>query len=244
MTKYEISMVDHAWINCANSVLFKGGKPDERTRIECYSYILRNAESGDVVLVDTGVQDMNVLNSTVTAGGKWERVQDLLEVLKEMQISPENVSAVVLTHCHYDHASYAGAFENAELVINSKDIDFLYDKEKNGQYAKLADLRSTVEEKKQNGRLVIVESELDYKGLHIVHAGGHTPGSQMAEAETQLGKCLLTGDAVFLVDCAKRGVPIGMSASPEEAARAAEYCKNFDGTILTGHDKEIQKIFS
>ena len=244
MIKYEISMVDHAWINCANSVLFKGGKPDERTRIECYSYILRDTESGDVVLVDTGVRDMDVLNSTVTAGGKWERVQDLLEVLQGMQISPEDVSAVVLTHCHYDHASYAGAFENAELVIGSRDIDFLYDKEKNGQYEKLAGLRKVVEEKKQNGRLIAVDDEFEYKGLCIVHAGGHTPGSQMVEANTQLGKCLLTGDAVFLVSFAKQGIPIGMSASPDEAEKAALYCKSFNGMLLTGHDKDIKQIFS
>ena len=44
MTKYSLYMIRHAWIASAESVLIRGGSPEKRIPIGCYSWLLRNTE--------------------------------------------------------------------------------------------------------------------------------------------------------------------------------------------------------
>lgn len=242
MSTYDISIIKHAWIASAESVLLKGGSPENRVPIGCYSWLLRNTESGELLLVDTGVKDMDVLNSTVTAGGAWQKTGDLFEFLQGRGIDPDDISSVILTHCHYDHASNAGAFKNAELVMNRLETAFMRSPE-NHQYDKLGELRETAELKRSQGLLLETTDDCMYKGLRLIRAGGHTPGSQMIIAETRSGRCLLTGDAIFLLESVRSAKPIGMAASPDEALKAAAFCAAFDGTVLTSHDMNVEKLF-
>ncbi len=242
MTKYSLYMIRHAWIASAESVLIRGGSPEKRIPIGCYSWLLRNTESGELLLVDTGPADMDVLNSTVTAGGAWQKTGSLTEFLSQKGIAAEDISSVILTHCHYDHSSGAGLFKNAELVMNGKEASFISSAD-NHQYGVLGGLRSLAEEKRREGKLLETGEDCMYKGLRLIRAGGHTPGSTMVQAETPQGPVLLTGDAIFLRDSVRTGRPIGMAASPGEAEKAAFFCGSFEGTVLTGHDMSQEELF-
>ena len=242
MTKYSLYMIRHAWIASAESVLIRGGSPEKRIPIGCYSWLLRNTESGELLLVDTGPADMDVLNSTVTAGGAWQKIVSLREFLAQKGISADDISSVILTHCHYDHSSNAGLFRNAELVMNSRETAFLNSKD-NHQYGVLGGLRELTEAKRSAGKLLEAGEDCMYKGLRLIRAGGHTPGSTMVQAETPHGRVLLTGDAIFLQESVRTAQPIGMAASPDEAEKAAEFCGRFEGTVLTGHDMSQEKLF-
>lgn len=87
--------------------------PDERNRILCVTRCLLIQGNGRLILVDTG------------SGTKWNEKQkaiytiehSLKNSLEQLGFHPEDVTDVLLTHLHFDHAG--GATEEHDGVVQS-----------------------------------------------------------------------------------------------------------------------------
>jgi glyoxylase-like metal-dependent hydrolase (beta-lactamase superfamily II) len=105
----------------------KDNPPDEQNRIEvtCRPLLLRS-DDGTVVLIDTGLG--TTYNAKLRRNFAIPEGNQLIEGLARFDITPDNVSYVVLTHLHFDHVGGAvrknesGAvvptFPNARHLIN------------------------------------------------------------------------------------------------------------------------------
>ncbi|MEV4083761.1 MBL fold metallo-hydrolase, partial [Nonomuraea fuscirosea] len=125
-------------------------------------------------------------------------------------VEPAEVTTVILTHLHSDHASGTvadgrPAFENARYVLQRAELDAA-----NGRM--LDEVVTTIK-----GQLHVVEGDAEVApGVHVHAAPGHTPGHQIA----RVGEVAMTGDLILHpVQLADPGIRYLYDDDQEAAAR-------------------------
>ena len=184
-----------------------------------------------LTLVDTG------FNSTVPK---------VLEFVRSLRRSPEEVRLIILTHCHFDHAGGARQLKKltgARLACHRADISdsgaplpYPRPLQRTLELRPLANLRS---------QLAFSSAEVDIQlqggevldplgGLRVVHTPGHTPGSICLISARE--KLLIAGDTLVRqgknIIVARKGV----STAPAQAAKSVRIlaAEDFD-KICFGH---------
>lgn len=230
--------LDFAHIPCKDSILSLGGNADSSTLIGCFAYLIKKC--GEYILVDCGIEDINIVNRTKSSKDDWARNEtegDMLWNLKKHGVLPEQISKVFLTHSHYDHLSGIVHLKNADIYMSKKEYEYLYN-ESNAHKKYLGDAIAFIEAKNREGRLVLIDGLYCEDEIKCRVVGGHTPGSMLV----YIGECLFTGDAVFLRENISKEIPIGFCAKPEDAKNAVIICREHKGIVLTGHDLECPVI--
>jgi N-acyl homoserine lactone hydrolase len=180
------------------------GQPNLGHRRMPYCFALvRSAER--TILVDTGFADDATYRRLTDKYGDT-RWAEPVEVLRRAGVSADEVDTVILTHNHFDHAGCAGAFRNAHLYIQRREItsyraaltlprrfEFLT---RSCEPA----LPELLDERARAGRATLVDGELEVApGVVLWPAfGTHTAGSQVVSVTTEKnGRWLLAGDNVY-----------------------------------------------
>ncbi|MDI7236949.1 N-acyl homoserine lactonase family protein [Leptospira santarosai] len=161
-------------------------------------------------------------------------------LLKKCGIDPKEITDVVLTHFHFDHAGGIFLFPSAILHIQNHDFELL--KKQSyfpNQFGYLNVLKRTDRFHTFDGSYSLLP------GLQILFTGGHTPGSQALEWVVSSGRqFLFTGDECYLIEECKNGIglPKGAAFSLKRNRDFIEYVRVLSdkGTkILTFHDPSI-----
>ena len=66
-----VKRLDFAFIDCDESVLFRGGDVAQKRAIGCFAWLIRDEDG--YTLVDTGIEDMDAVNATKRGTGRWIR---------------------------------------------------------------------------------------------------------------------------------------------------------------------------
>lgn len=241
---YQAKILPTARIHCDEGVLFRGGEKQRTRPINCYAYLLEG--NGRKVLIDTGVKDMDAVNWTKRGAGTWRREDgdaDLEAHLRGLGIRPEEITHVILTHAHYDHISAVSCMKNAQIFLSEAEWTSLF-AEENPMGPVLKEVREFLLQQQERGKVCLTQDGSIVAEDIVLHVfPGHSPGSQMAEAQTQFGPTLFTGDAVFLLANVEENCPIGFCAIPEGAEQALAFCRKFQGVCMTGHDPACEARF-
>jgi N-acyl homoserine lactone hydrolase len=133
---------------------------------------------GETVLVDTG--------------GYGYRVP-LLAALKEHGVAPAEVTAVALTHCHWDHACNFPLFPNARVIVPRHELEWAA-----AQPIGTWELPEFHVEKLAQGHNVlrIDDGDEPLPGVRAIATPGHTPGHFAYHVDGTDGPLLFSGDAV------------------------------------------------
>lgn len=234
---YRVEALPTARIGCDERMLFRGGDIEKRRMINCFAYLLTDGKRK--IMIDTGVLDLDAVNRTKKGADRWRREEDDADAaghLARRGIDPAEITDLVLSHGHYDHAGAAALFSNAHVYLTAKEWDAIF-AETNPMAGELGALREYLSERREAGCVTLTEGECALEnGLTVIEMPGHTAGSQMVIAETEAGRALFTGDAVFMLANIEESLPIGFSVDGEGSVRALEYCARFEGLLLTGHD--------
>ena len=240
---FTASILPTAQIDCDERMLFWHGDILKRRRINCFAYLLQDAEHK--ILIDTGVWDLDAVNRTKKGADRWRLEgddQNILAHLRARGIHPDEIEELILTHGHYDHAGAAWLFQHARVYLQAKEWNVIFSPE-NPMRGELGALRDYLMQSQAEGRVHLLTGDgATQCGVQLMASPGHTLGSQMALAETPRGRALFTGDAVFMLANLEENLPIGFSVDEEGSARALEYCRQFDGLILTGHDPRCAEM--
>ena len=136
------------------------------------------------IVVDTGFGDvLNQKESKIyPLGGptKWD------EELKRLGLKPEDVTAVILTHAHADHATGALRkgkddnpelrFPNARIFIQKREWQDAMNPNERTAATYLVHNLQLIDE---SGRLELLDGDTQlFPGVSVMVTGGHTPGSQ------------------------------------------------------------------
>lgn len=151
-------------------------------------YVVQDEGTGKAVVIDPG-----------------EYSQELAEQIE--RIGRENITAILLTHCHFDHI--LGVAEVRELcgapvMIHEQDADSLTDPARNGvMFFGLHFASSLVPADKTLREGDAVEAgDLSIK---VIHTPGHTPGSCCFAVDGTL----FSGDTLFPEACGRTDLPGG-----------------------------------
>lgn len=179
--------------------------------------------NGETILVDTG--------------GYGYRVP-LLAALAEQNISREDVTAVALTHCHWDHSCNFPLFPNARIIVPRADLEWAADQPV-GTW-ELPELH--VEFLNHSERVVRVEDGAEpLPGFFALATPGHTPGHFAYHAEVEGGRAIFAGDAVKNESELMSGVA-DMTLDPELSRKSIETVRNMlledpFSILVCGHDR-------
>ncbi len=169
-----------------------------------------------VVLVDTGL-------GTFPPIQPWAEQVERDDALAAAGIDPEDVSVVIHTHLHADHAGGSVVegrprFPNAMHHVHPADWAFFGEPERIGGYT----ARGPMGELERLGMLDLTEEDhVVSPGIRVVHAPGHTPGHRAALFDVGEETLLLTGDLLHVpIQVAMPGSPSSHDVDPEEACRS------------------------
>lgn len=114
--------------------------------------------------------------------------------LERLDIDPERVRYVVLSHLHFDHAGGLHLLPNATVVVQRREWQAGFD----GDLARRYFLRSRFFNLGHPVELIDAEHDLFGDGMvTCVPSPGHTPGHQSLRVRCAQGDYLLVGDACY-----------------------------------------------
>ena len=152
-----------------------------------------------VLLFDTGPNAELVRNPAAWIGESAElydvRVDEsqlLVNQLHALGVSPSEITDVVLSHLHYDHAGSVKSFPNATVHVQRTEYDSAI-----GAYGEgAADYVRSEFDGKLNWNFLDGGTDLFGDGRCIILATpGHTPGHQSLVANSEAGPVIFVGDA-------------------------------------------------
>ncbi|MBN1498662.1 MAG: MBL fold metallo-hydrolase [Spirochaetes bacterium] len=156
------------------------------------------------ILVDTGFSDQeNIANFKV-------EYTDPLSLLKELKLSPDDITDVIITHSHFDHSGDIQKYKNANIYIQLQEMDELRKTEEMNMY-----LNKKQAEKKLfsfYNRYILNDF------ISIKKVGGHSPGSCSVKLATAEEVIFLPGDEAYFTENFEKNVPTGTSVNPAASA--------------------------
>lgn len=175
---------------------------------------------------------------------KMTQDQFVVNNLAKIGVKPEDISFVIQSHLHLDHAGGLGCFPNAKYVVQQDELRWAYAPQwfQAAAYIK-EDLFKPINWLVLRGAL---DDNYDLFGdgtVRIWFSPGHTPGHQNVAVETEHnGTIVLTGDSCYNTEILDEDVMPGLvwncEATVNSIARM-RHAKNMCGyKIITGHDPE------
>lgn len=207
MADYSIWVVQYAQVKefPVGGVLYGQHNAGHLVLPYCYA-VVRDGEH--TVLVDTGYADANYTKALATQYGvtDWQSPE---VVLGRLNLSPEEVDTVVLTHNHFDHAGNVDAFPNARVYIQSREIsNFVEGRALPDKFSFLTiacdpDLLLSLVARMKAGLLTVLDGpEEILPGIRVTPAiETHTAGSQYVTVDNAGdGRWVLPGDNVYVYE--------------------------------------------
>lgn len=173
--------------------------------------------------------------------------QTLTEQLAKLDVKPEQVKFVGISHYHGDHIGGASQFPGATLLIGKGDWEVLTDPKKPAS----VDAKPLEHWISGGGKVEPVPLDKDVFGdgtVTMLYTPGHTPGHHSLLVKlAQTGPVLLTGDAAhFRENYETDGVPsfnFDRAQTVASLERIKKLAANMKATVVIQHDaRDVSKL--
>jgi glyoxylase-like metal-dependent hydrolase (beta-lactamase superfamily II) len=243
--QYEVYAVRYATLaDFPVAALIKGADPARKLDIAMTVWLVKG--NGRVVLVDSGFYREQFL--------KQRKPKDFIkpsEALAELGVKPEQVTDVIITHMHWDHADGMDLFPNARIWLQKDEYTYYTGeawqrKDTHGGIDKddvLAAVRLNLD-----GRVGLVNGDAQeiLPGITCYTGGKHTYQSQYVGVRTKGGTVVLASDNMYLYENLEKHVPIAQTLDADSNLRAQDRMKQIATTprlIIPGHDPAVFEKF-
>ena len=202
--------------------------------------------AGRAIVVDAGFRP-----ETARRRGR-EVVADPIEVLGALGIEAGVVRDVVLTHLHYDHAGYLGAFPRARFWVQDAELAFWTGRHAaRGEIGRIVEPPDIVELVRLNfeRRVRFVDGdEAMAPGITLHRVGGHAPGLQVVRVQTAGGPVVLASDATHFYENLELDRPFSIVHSLpgmyDAFDRVRALAGHDDDRIVPGHDPLVLERYA
>ncbi len=147
------------------------------------------------MLVDSGMPEIAKLRDRLKVDGYGGGHAALRTTLGEQGLSPDDISHVILTHLHFDHADNLDLFPNAQVVLQRSELLAAVDPVPS---QRLFYWRSTLDHlltRKRPTGLRLVEGDVEFMpGVRLLNVPSHSEGMQVVIVTTSRGRVALVSD--------------------------------------------------
>ena len=217
-------------------------KHDAPHPMDYFMWVLQRGD--EVILVDTGYDGAEAAR----------RDRPILiepgEALKPLGLRPEDITKLIVTHLHYDHAGGLHLFPNATLHMQAAEMayatgpcmchDIL-------QMPYTADHICEAVQRLYQGKVVFYDGEAEVSDGVTVHCiGGHARGLQAVRVRTAAGWLCLASDAAHFYEnfIARKPFPIVVDLQDMLDGFDTLYkLASKPELIVPGHDPLVREIF-
>ena len=241
---YEVYAVRYATIpDFPVAGLMEGADKSRKMDIAMMVWLVRGG--GHNILVDSGFYRPQFFKN-------W-KVNDFVrpdEAVAKLGVKPDEITDVILTHAHWDHADGADLFPKAQIWIQKDEYAYYTGDawQPGGKHGGI-DPEDVDVLLKANlaGRLHLVNGDAEIlPGISVYIGGKHTWQSQYVSANTRSGTILLASDNMYLYENLEKHAAIAQTFDRESNLRAQERMKKLatkPELIIPGHDPAVLTRF-
>jgi glyoxylase-like metal-dependent hydrolase (beta-lactamase superfamily II) len=222
------------------------GEPDAALDIDYFFWVIRDPVSG-VVLIDTGFAP--------EAGDRRRRAHwtTPAQTLPALGIATEDVTAIVITHAHWDHTGNIRQFPHAQLVMTEAEYAFwtspLAARTHFAAHAEPDEIALLAQARKDDRLTLFAGRHALLPGIELAEVGGHTPGQLVVSVATGTGgTAVLASDALHFYEEVERDRPFAIVADLPAMYRAydtlAQLASQPGTHLVAGHDPEVRSRFA
>jgi glyoxylase-like metal-dependent hydrolase (beta-lactamase superfamily II) len=218
----------------------------EKVTMAFYFWLVKGENRN--ILVDTGIS-MEEMECRKISGPTRE------DMLSRINVRPEEIDTIVLSHLHGDHFAQPEIYPNAEFYVQRKEVEFW-----SGEVLGFAAInkpdflhgKSSVqleafEKLNLDERVRFLDGDSDiYPGLSTIFTGGHTPGHQAIKIETAKGPIVLCVDFLETYKNIDERIPVGSYFNLVEwmySFSRIERMRFPSGALIPGHDVLLMDRF-
>ncbi len=200
---------------------------------------------GRIILVDAGFYRQEFLDS-------WKKnVADYVKpsvAVAKLGIKPEQVTDIIISHMHWDHADGADLFPKARVWVQRAEYEHYRvpaNLPQTGVFQSDVDMFGRIA---VDGRLQLVDGDAQMiaKGITVYIGGRHTKESQYVSVPVKSGVAVLASDNLYLYENLERHRPIAATWDTVSNLAAQSRMVTIAGgarLVVPGHDRAIFKRF-
>jgi glyoxylase-like metal-dependent hydrolase (beta-lactamase superfamily II) len=243
--QYEIYAIRYATLpGFPVSELVTGADPARKLDIAMMIWLIRG--NGRNILLDSGFYHDRFFKD-------WH-VNDFLkpsDTLKPLGLKPEDITDIIISHMHWDHADGMDLFPNAHIWIQKDELQYYAGEawqSKEAHDGIDADDVLTLVKLNTQGRVGLVDGDAHeiIPGITCYTGGRHTYASQYVGVSTRAGTVVLASDNMYLYENLEKHVPIAETLDAVSNLRAQDRMKQLassPGLIIPGHDPAVIEKF-
>lgn len=190
MSRVEIIPIEYGKSFLDEGSIFQDGSPDKMYPIVFRIYLIKTENR--LILADAGCETMPGFDMRDFIGS--------VKALEAVDVKPDDITDVIITHSHHDHIELVSSFKKAVVYIQRDEYEL------GKQYFDDA----------MDVRLFDDEVQI-CSGVKAVKIGGHSVGSCVVEITDKKEKWLIVGDECYVRECLERKVATGISVCPEKS---------------------------
>jgi glyoxylase-like metal-dependent hydrolase (beta-lactamase superfamily II) len=244
---YEVYAVQYAkLVEYPVANLVEGADPKRKLDIAMTVWVLKGP-GGRTALVDAGFYRSPHL--------RQRRVADYTrpdKALERLGIKPADVTDVIVTHMHWDHADGVDLFPRAQVWIQKEEFNY-YTRDVKRPAGKdpAGELtyESAMVKLNADGRVHLVDGDAKeiLPGVTVYTGGRHTFASQYVGVNTKVGCVVIASDNMYLYENLDKHVPIAQTFDSKANLSAQDRMKRLAASerfIIPGHDPAVFVRFS
>lgn len=197
----------------SESMVFNGGRATKHIPISFSVYLIKSGNRN--ILVDAGCDTM--------PGFIMKKFYSPAFVLRQVGLSADEITDVIITHSHHDHIEAVKHFRNATIHITEE--EYL-----NGK--KYISNNMSVN--------IFKEEYIIDPQIKVIEWGGHSAGSAIVEITDNDITHILAGDECYVNDCIVRKIPTGSYYNLDKSCEFIEKYSNRKYRVYTCHDMSLK----
>ncbi len=228
-----------ALANFPVSSLIAGADTSRRLDVALTVWVIKPG-NGRIVLVDAGFYREKFMT-------RWKPVdyQKPSDAIRVLGITPEQVTDIIVSHVHWDHADGIDLFPNATVWIQRDEYEH-HVGDRGASLDRAADAldAAMLFTLRQAGRVRLIEGDAQeiMPGIRVYTGGKHTFASQYAGVETARGTVVLASDNAYLYENLDTRTPIAQTLDRASNLAAQQRMRELAGTtgvVVPGHDPAV-----
>jgi glyoxylase-like metal-dependent hydrolase (beta-lactamase superfamily II) len=250
---YEVFAIRYASIpDFPVSALLTGADPTRKFNIAMTVWLIRG--NGRNILVDTGFYRPQFFKQFKIEG--FMKVSEAIAQpgimpVGQPALKPEDITDVVITHMHWDHADGMDLFPKAHIWLQKDEYIYYtgpaWQEKGNHGGIDSDDVLATVK-LNLDGRMSLVNGDAQeiLPGITCYIGGKHTFQSQFVGVNTKAGTVILASDNMYLYENLEKHVPIAQTFDAASNLRAQDRMKQLAASprlIIPGHDPLVFEKF-